>query len=438
MNNVILNLKNKIKDEYVVIACSTGIDSCVLLNLCMNALNNNQIIIAHCNHGVRLESNIEEEYIRKFSKENNIKLEIAQFNFNDLSNFESVARSKRYEFFEKVAQKYNAKYILLAHHANDNLETMIMRFIKQSSLKGYAGIEEESVYKDYILYRPLLKFSRLEIEVYANNNNIKYFNDSTNTEYDHLRNRIRLDLVPLLLKENPNLIDAVNYYNETLLNAASLLEDTVNCFIKNSVYIDDTIIKFKITEFLKLSNFLQKEVLFTLLKKYSFSTSYILELLKIINNNKTKVVSKLQVDLIFIKEYGNITFIKKELKEEAFCLKIEKNGTYELLNNTILEVNKNSCYYKAGNRVVCYNILNVPFTIRTRKDGDKIKLFDKTVTKSFKKLFCEAKTDLAKRDNLAVLEDERGVLLLYGFGAAQKAAVTEQTKKVLIVEKVGV
>ena len=69
---------------------------------------------------------------------------------------------------------------------------------------------------------------------------------------------------------------------------------------------------------------------------------------------------------------------------------------------------------------------------------DKIKLFNKKVTKSFKKLFCETKTDLKERDELAVLEDESGILFLYSFGAAEERAVTEKTKKVLIVERVGV
>lgn len=373
MNNIILNIKNKIKDNYCIIACSTGVDSCVLLNLCLSALDHNKIIIAHCNHGVRTESNIEEQYIINFAKEHNLKLEIAHFNFEDLSNFEKIARNKRYDFFRNVAKKYNTKYVLLAHHANDNLETMLMRFTKQSSLKGYAGIEEETKFKDLILYRPLLKISRLEIENFANNNNIKYFVDSTNNEYDHMRNRIRLDIVPLLLKENPNLIDAVNYYNETLLGASLLVEENVNEFINNKVYNNNFIIKFKINEFTKLSSFLQKEVLFTLLKEYGLSTLYIYELLKIINNDKTKVVSKLFDNLTLIKEYGNITFYKKPLNKEEFYLKIEKNGIYELLNDTVLEVDKNCCYYKAGNRVVCYNIINTPYIVRTRRDGDKIK-----------------------------------------------------------------
>lgn len=373
MKDIILNIRNKVKNDSVVVACSSGVDSCVLLDLCMKALNKSQIIVAHVNHGVRSESLQEEEYLKQYLEEQNIICEVAHFSFDDMANFENAARSKRYSFFEDVAGKYHAKYILLAHHANDNLETMLMRFIKQSSLKGYAGIEEESFFKDFILYRPLLKISRLEIEDYANNNNIKYFNDITNYEYDHMRNRIRLDVVPLLLKENPNLIEAVNYYSESLLGAANLLEDIVSSYILNNVDEDANVIKFGLNNFLKLSSYLQKEVLFTILKPYGFSRALINELLKIINSDKNKVVSKLLDNLTFVKEYGTCTFIKNMKIVENFYLKVESIGTYELINNAVLEVDKNNCYYKAGKEVVCYNVLSMPFVIRSRRDGDRIR-----------------------------------------------------------------
>lgn len=372
MNNIVLNIKNKIKDEKVIVACSTGVDSCVLLDLCLKALSNKQVVVAHVNHGMRKESEIEEEYIVDFCNKNSISFEVEHLRFDSITNFESAARSKRYAFFEKVAKKYQAKYVLLAHHANDNLETMLMRFLKQSSLKGYAGIEEESCFKNLILYRPLLKVSRLEIEEYANNNGIKYFNDLSNGEYDYLRNRIRLDIVPLLMKENPNLIEAVNYYNESLLGASKLLEDFIQDFVRCNVIITDTVIKFKVKALLELNDYLIKEVLFSLLKPYGLSISLINEIIKVLKSDKSKVVNKILDDLTLVKEYGNCIFVKSEVKKIDFSLTVNDFGTYDLINNTKLIVDKNNCYLKAGNRVVCYNIISMPFTVRSRRDGDKI------------------------------------------------------------------
>ena len=372
MNNIVLNIKNKIKDNKVIVACSTGVDSCVLLNLCLSALNKEQIIVAHVNHGVRIESKEEEEYIKGFCEKNNLIFEVEHLCFDSSSNFESVARSKRYAFFERIAAKYKVKYVLLAHHANDNLETMLMRFMKQSSLKGYAGIEEETFFRNLILYRPLLKVSRLEIEEYANNNGIKYFNDESNSEYDYLRNRIRLDIVPFLMKENPNLIEAVNYYNESLLGAAKLLEDFVNDFIKCNVVITDDFLKFQFNKLFILNDYLVKEVLFSLLKPYGLSRTLINEIIKVLKSDKQRVVNKLMDNLILVKEYGNCLFIKKEIKEVEFSLKICDYGTYDLINNAEFIVDKNNCFFTTGNGVVCYNSISMPFVIRTRRDGDKI------------------------------------------------------------------
>ena len=204
MEKIINNLRDKIGNNKVVIACSTGVDSSVLLDITKKALKKEQIIIAHVNHGVRKESNDEETYIRQIAKMENIKLYVEHLD-KITNNFEEEARNKRYQFFISIAKNNNASYILLAHHANDNLETIIMRFLKSSSLKGYAGIEEETFKEGIIIYRPLLKVCKKDIYEYAKLNNIKYFEDETNKENNHFRNRIRNNIVPLLEKENPNL-----------------------------------------------------------------------------------------------------------------------------------------------------------------------------------------------------------------------------------------
>lgn len=373
MNNIINNITNKIKDQKVIIACSTGVDSCVLLDLCMKAIPNEQIIVAHVNHGVREESKEEESYIKSFCDSHNLILEVDHLTFTTDVNFESNARAYRYNFFTATAEKYQAQYILLAHHANDNLETMLMRFMKKSSLKGYAGIEEETKYQNLILYRPLLKVSRLEIEQYANNNNIKFYNDHTNDELDHLRNRIRLEIVPLLLAENPNLIDAVNYYNESILGAANLLEEKVSEFVNEYVTKKEDSISFKVNDLLKYNDYLMKEILFSLLKPYELSISLINEIIKTIKSKKEKTVTQIKENLNLIKEYGNCIFTNKQLKTTNFSLKITEYGTYQLPNNTSFTVDKNNCYYTAGNKVVCYNIKSMPLLIRPREDGDRIR-----------------------------------------------------------------
>ena len=113
----------------------------------------------------------------------------------------------------------NADYLITAHHADDNLETIIMRLLKSSSLKGYAGIEELINKDNYYIFRPLLENSKAEIIEYAEKNNIFYYQDDSNYSDDYTRNRIRKYITPILLEENPNLYEAISYYNKTILSA---------------------------------------------------------------------------------------------------------------------------------------------------------------------------------------------------------------------------
>ena len=412
MEKILKTLKNKLKNEKVLIACSTGIDSMVLLDLVMKTLTVDNIVIAHVNHKKREQSEIEEKYITDFSKEHNIKCYIKQLDLIHDGNFQSIARNKRYEFFLEVAEKEQIKYILLAHHADDNLETIIMRFLKSSSIKGYGGIEVESNLKNYILYRPLLKKSKKEIAIYATTNKIKFFEDSSNSELDYTRNRIRHLITPLLLEENPNLYDAVNYYSETILYASEILEKEEVSFIENKIVVNNnnglTYI-LKQDDYFNLSNYMKKQILFRLLKKYDLSHKCIEEIIKKISSNKRNLVTQINNNLSLIKEYGNIIFTEKSLEPVKYHKEITEEGIYILPNHTKLEVNKNNCNFITSNGNLCSNMKSLPIIIRNREVGDKLnnKLVSDIITS--KKI-----PYLDKKDILLMCDSENNVITILG------------------------
>ena len=247
MNKVIDELRLKLNNEKAVVTCSCGIDSATLLDLVLKAIPCENVIVAHVNHNKRKESIIEQEYIESFCMEKNLKLEVLTLPKESNGNFQEWARNKRYEFFEDVAKKNSAKYILLAHHANDNLETILMRIMKTSSLKGYAGMEKCTIQNGVYIYRPLLNTPKEEIENYAKENNIKYFEDSSNAKDDYTRNRIRHHIVPLLQEENPSLFESISKYSQTLLSANKLLEKVKVEFIENKVSVNNNDIKLSST-----------------------------------------------------------------------------------------------------------------------------------------------------------------------------------------------
>ena len=378
--NVVNQMNNILNEQKVLIACSTGIDSTVLLDLCLKTNSIDKIVVAHVNHQKRKESDIEEAYMKEYCEKNNIICYTLKLPKENIGNFQEWARNKRYNFFYEIMEKENLNYLLTAHHADDNLETILMRFIKGSSLKGYAGIMEKTLENGYNIYRPLLSLSKEDIKEYAEEENLKYFTDASNSEDDYTRNRIRKYIVPLLLKENPSLYQAVNTYSQTLLETSKMLEQQINNFVKKRVNVNNNIISFSVKDFLEESEFFQIELLFSLLKPYELATTCVKEIIKKINSSKTKIVTDINNELVLIKEYGQVNFVPKTSMPCEIYLKIENDGIYRLPNNKEIVVDKNICYLRPSNKELWYNIPELPIIVRTRKKGDSLRFNGGTKT----------------------------------------------------------
>lgn len=377
MKNILKEVKEELKNYKVVVACSTGVDSMTLLTLVMQVCKHDNIVVAHVNHKKRLQSDQEEIYIKTFCEANNLKYYIKHLDHIDTGNFQSIAREKRYEFFDEVVKLENAKYLLLAHHADDNIETILMRLLKSSSLKGYAGIEKKTYYHNYYIYRPFLDIPKLRIQEYANNTNIKYYEDDSNQTLDYTRNRIRHLIVPILLEENPNLYEAVSYYSKTLLSANNIIENNEISFIENKIVTNningEIIHTINIDDLLSLDDFMQKQILFRLLRKYNLSHKCIEEIIKKIKSQKSSIVSEITPKLALIKEHKRIIFTEASIKPLNFNITINGEGIYDLPNGRKIEISKNNCNFFTTNDVLCYNIQDLPIIIRTRVVKDKIK-----------------------------------------------------------------
>ena len=379
-----------VKNKKILVACSTGIDSMVLLDLCLKYLKKENIGIVHINHKKRIESEKEEQFIKEFAAKENLNIYVKHLSLTNDINFQSWARKERYAFFKEIVEKYQYEYVLLAHHADDNLETILMRLMKSSSLKGYAGIEQLTTYQGINIFRPLLKVDKDFIQTYAKENNLVYFNDCSNDEDDYLRNRIRHNIVPLLKLENPNILEAINNYSKTLLEVDQILEEKINLFIKSRVLINNknNIIskEFDYSEYEKESIFLKEQILFRLTKEIGLSKKTILEIINQLEQ-KSKITNKVNDNLLIIKEYGKVKIIIGKLIVPEFKLFVEKEGLYTLSNNMSIYVERFNSLKKENNNKICYNINRLfvpsfPVILRTKKEGDKIKLTSGTVTLS--------------------------------------------------------
>ena len=197
----------------VVAAVSGGADSLALADLLNRSQRrfNLNICIAHFEHGLRGEESMADaEFVRQFADERGIKFivesgDVKTFAESNKLSIETAARELRYKFLESVRKKLNFDIIALAHHADDQAETILMRMLRGSGSIGLAAMQ----IKSERLIRPLLPFKKVELEAYCQSRNIIPRIDSTNFETEATRNKIRLELLPKLKEYNPAIVETL-------------------------------------------------------------------------------------------------------------------------------------------------------------------------------------------------------------------------------------
>lgn len=403
----------KLNNKTIVVAVSTGVDSMVLLNIFNNIKNEYKlkIHIAHVNHQVRQESKIEEEFLKDYAKANNLEFHLKRLTAPEDKNFQSFAREERYSFFNEVIDEVKADYLLLAHHANDNMETIIMRLLRGSNLRGYAGIKGVTSYENYSLVRPLIEVDKEDLLEYAKEQNLTYFEDSSNIEDIYTRNRIRKDIIPVIISEEKDASSKFLELSKTLFEASDIISSKVVNIINTYNKKEDEI-SFQKEEFLKLSEFFQIEVLFEILKKYKLSKANIIEIINLIKSSKANLKVEFKESFTLVKEYDKITLLFYLDKPFDFEMIIDKVGTYTINDTIAVFVLKSDVNNKEKASSLWYNSSMLPVKIRSRKAGDKILL--ESGFKKVKDLLIDLKVGVLKRDKVIILEKDEDILAILG------------------------
>ncbi|OYQ32077.1 tRNA lysidine(34) synthetase TilS [Flavobacterium cyanobacteriorum] len=214
-----------LKDKKLLLACSGGIDSMVLAHLLKQL--DYPFSIAHCNFMLRgEESDADEDFVRNYASCNNIPVYITHFDTmlfatdNKLS-LQVAARQLRYGWFNELLRENGLDYLLTAHHLDDSAETFLINFTRGTGLEGLTGIPQQNE----AIVRPLLPFTREEVEAYARENSIIWREDSSNATDKYLRNRVRHDVVPVLKSLNPLFGQSFQQTLKNLQQAKSLADD---------------------------------------------------------------------------------------------------------------------------------------------------------------------------------------------------------------------
>ena len=389
----------------IVVCLSGGVDSMVLFDV-LKSLNQT-MIIAHVNHKQRPASDDEYTAIKTLAKKHNIPFEGLVITDEITGNFQAETRKKRRIFFKSVAKKYNAKHIVLAHHQDDQIETILMRFIKGYSLSSLKGMSPLQHNGDYQIVRPFLDIKKSALLEYAHKHKIVYYEDSSNISNAYMRNRLRNDIIPKMLEENPNLHETMSRYQTTFTDIDDLINDHTKTLLKKWPT------KIPITSFITLNPLIQTQLIKTKVAQLSpddssLSQGIIDTILDIVKTSDTNSVHPVNATVNFHKEYTDF-FFAKSVQKSPKSITISKEGIYRIDEHSCFLVShQNLTHIHSNYCVLWYNDKVFPVFLRNRKEGDKIHC--SFGTKKVKDILIDKKISPSKRDTIILLANDEEVL----------------------------
>ncbi|MBQ4404144.1 MAG: tRNA lysidine(34) synthetase TilS, partial [Selenomonadaceae bacterium] len=244
---------------------SGGADSLALAQLMINSRQRFklELVIAHFEHGLRGRASLDDAaFVKNFAEERGIKFisgrgDVKNFAAENKISIETAARTLRYEFLSDVRRDLNCEAIVLAHHADDQAETILMRLLRGATSTGLSAMKFRTLSEYGLLIRPLLRFRKVELENFCREKNLSPRLDATNFELDATRNRIRLELIPTLEKFNPALIETLCRLGEVTAEESDFIAAQAEKIFP-AVVKDNALVR---AEFLKLHPALQRIVI---------------------------------------------------------------------------------------------------------------------------------------------------------------------------------
>lgn len=457
---------NLIKPEdSIIVGVSGGPDSVALLKI-LHSINlvkglHLRLFIAHLNHRLRGRSSEEDaQFVQNLSKNLSLPFILKSTDIQTIAgqtkgSIEEVARRERYKFFMESAQEHNASLVAVGHTADDNAETMLHRIIRGTGILGLGGIPiKRPLTKDSSvqLVRPLLSTSKKEIIEYLEKMKISYRTDISNYEPIYLRNKIRLELIPLLEDEyNPNikniliqLCQILNINNEYISSEAKkvLKESTIEG--KGDSYSINT--RFFIQQPRILQYWILREILNIMqipLREITFN-HYTMIIDEIIRTGKGRHL-QLPGGFHLWHEHGTL-YLRREPFHKT-CIPLSSEVTIQIPGTTyinplgrlvseVLDVQDISfeLYKKMKTKneeIFDLESVTMPIAVRLRKNGDTISPLGTQGHKKLKDLFIDKKVPLNERDTIPIVIMNDQPIWVIGICIDNRVKITPHTKKIL-------
>jgi tRNA(Ile)-lysidine synthase len=336
-----------------------------------------------------------------------------------------AARELRYRWFEQLREDIGAAGICVAHHRDDSVETVLLNLVRGTGLRGLTGIQP----RNGSILRPLLCVSRTEIEYYLAKRGQKYVTDSTNLEADVLRNKVRLQVLPLLRELNPAVSDNIQRMVENVSEAQAVLDALIDNYIKRNALELSELVKYGSSEY----------IIYEWLKNYGFNGSQVRQILNadsggIVSSASGYDVLKDRTRLIVEKTDVTFQAHRNVISMPSKRIVVPEEGTYILDENSKVKVRKCAVYVSKDPYVATLDADKVafPLTVRRVEEGDWMVPYGMKGRKLLSDLMTGLKMNVFEKRRQLVVVDAQGVIVwAVGVRTDQRAAVTGQTNEVL-------
>jgi tRNA(Ile)-lysidine synthase len=416
-------------DQKILVACSGGLDSIVLLHLLQKI--GLTLGVAHCNFKLRGDhSDADLSFVKTIAANLGVPVFTTVFDTKTYAKTQGIstqvaARELRYEWFYSTAKANGYDRIATGHHADDDLETFFINLSRVTGLRGLTGIVSNTEQ----LIRPLLPFSRAQIMQFAKKEGLFWREDSSNSTRDYLRNKLRLDVIPAFKGVNKTVLQNFKQTQQHLKESQALLEDYITLVTKLVVSHKDTSFEIDSKQLQALPN--TNTLLFELLYPYGFTDFKAIA--SILESEVGKKVLSKQYVLHKDRNHLVLTTREQVVDSRVYCIDAKQQScTIPIkLNFTkvaqVGEHEPHSLYVDAAK-------LTYPLKVRAWRLDDVFHPFGMKGKKKLTKFFKDEKLSLLSKNSVWVLESGDEIVWVIGLRPDDRYKVTSATKEVLKIQ----
>ncbi len=414
--------------DHLLIAVSGGVDSMALLHYFVQTQEqwNIRVEVVHVDHMLRGEASAEDRaFVQKYCDDNGVYLHATEIPIpaimaQENGNTQLICRRERYRYFKEVLQKTNANKLVTAHHADDQLESVLMALTKNATMNSMQGIRPQRLFEGKSLIRPFLTVTKSEIGEYLLRKGLDYREDASNSKDTYVRNRFRHHVVPLLEAENPRVTEQVTHFTKQLQEDDTFLMTLAqDVFSQIIIRSNENTYSMEIEAFQLVPLALQRRLILILLnylyKDSNTIQSYALltSILKLCETTAGYAEIHLPEDFLAVRRYGKLTIQKNEPLEGLASPENQvistANGWTTLTNGERLRVvnlhDLSSELLTDTAQLFYFNAskLHLPLYVRARRDGDRMLLKGMDQPKRLSRLFIDEKIPLNERNSWPLL-----------------------------------